>query len=182
LRNQLQEIANSDWEKRLECLISIIRGLVAIHSLNLVHKDLHSGNILTLLENEIYNCYIVDLGLAQPAFQSNFVKGDIYGILPYIAPEVFKHNPYSQAADIYSFGVIMSEINTGKPAYHDQEHGIALACAICNGLRPKFVEKTPQIYITLANQCMNADPFKRPTASEIEKVLEIWYSDEEITK
>ncbi|CAG8454729.1 10451_t:CDS:1, partial [Racocetra fulgida] len=43
--------------------------------------------------------------------------GHIYGVLPYLAPEVLKGEQFTQAADIYSFGIIMIEILTGRRPY-----------------------------------------------------------------
>jgi serine/threonine protein kinase len=76
-------------------------GLKRIHQKGLIHKDFHSGNILT----DSGDSLITDLGLCRPA---NYKKeeGKIFGVLPYIAPEVLKGKPYSQASDIYSFGIV----------------------------------------------------------------------------
>ncbi|RIA86791.1 kinase-like domain-containing protein, partial [Glomus cerebriforme] len=52
---------------------------------------------------------ISDLGLCRPVNQPN-VNNDVYGVLPYIAPEVLRGKPYTKAADIYSFGIIMWEM------------------------------------------------------------------------
>ncbi|CAG8701989.1 4773_t:CDS:2 [Gigaspora margarita] len=45
---------------------------------------------------------------------------------------------------------------------------------ICNGLRPKFSEDIPLIYIDLANNCMKESACDRPSASDIQKVLDNW--------
>ena len=75
--------------------------------------------------------------------------------------------PYTIAADIYSFGIIMAEVSTGRPPHYDIEYHEWLAIQICNGLRPEFAKDTPECYIKLAYKCMNADPSNRPTASFI---------------
>ena len=46
---------------------------------------------------------------------------------------------------------------------------------ICNGLRPEFGEGTPEIYKKLAHRCMNADANQRPTANELDDILDFWY-------
>ncbi|CAB4444235.1 unnamed protein product [Rhizophagus irregularis] len=46
----------------------------------------------------------------------------IYGVMPYVAPEVLKGNPYTQAADIYSFGMIMYVIATGNQPFANCAH------------------------------------------------------------
>ncbi|GBC01288.1 hypothetical protein RclHR1_04130004 [Rhizophagus clarus] len=90
--------------------------LEAIHKLNLIHGDFHNGNLLC---GKYYtNMVISDLGLCRPANQPN-VKNEIYGVLPYMAPEVLRGKPYTKAADIYSFGIIMWEMTSGVPAFHN---------------------------------------------------------------
>jgi serine/threonine protein kinase len=120
------------------------------------------------------NSYISDFGLSGPA---NKQKSDdkIYGLLPYIAPEVLIGKPYTLSSDIYSFGVIMFELSSGKPPFYDREHDLSLALDICNGLRPEFGKGTPEIYKKLAYRCMNADPNQRPNVDELKKTLLIWY-------
>jgi serine/threonine protein kinase len=101
------------------------------------------------------NCYISDFGLSGP---SNGQKSDdkIYGVLPYIAPEVLNREPYTLSSDIYSFGVVMAELSSGKPPFHKRKHDASLALEICNGLRPEFGKGTPEIYKKLAHRCMNS--------------------------
>ena len=69
----------------------------------------------------------------------------IYGVLPYIAPEVLYEKPYTVSSDIYSFGIIMTELSSGKPPFYKRKHDSGLVLAISNGLRPEF-GRTPEIY------------------------------------
>ncbi|RIB05752.1 kinase-like domain-containing protein [Gigaspora rosea] len=94
--------------------------------------------------------------------------------MPYVAPEVLLGQKFTKAADIYSFGVIMSEMSTGQRPFDGQEFDHKLAIKICKGLRPEFASGTPDCYIELANQCMNLDPQKRPTANDLWNILEKW--------
>src|SRR2546430_8763516 len=88
----------------------------------------------------------------------------IYGVLPYVAPEVLRGKEYTQASDIYGFGIIAYEVCTGLPPYHDMDHGSGLAISICNGLRPKSYFKIPQLMLDIIKQCWDANPLKRPKA------------------
>src|SRR6185369_14676953 len=97
------------------------------------------------------------------------------GVLPYIAPEVLNGEPYTLSSDIYSFGVIMAELSSGKPPFYKRKHDASLALEICNGLRPEFGKGTPEIYKKLAHRCMNANPNQRPTAKELREILYFWY-------
>ncbi len=70
--------------------------------------------------------------------------------MPYVAPEVLRGGVYTLSSDIYSFGVIMTEVTTGKPPFYNKEYDINLALAICDGLRPEFGKGAPEIYKKLA--------------------------------
>ena len=88
-------------KNKLNLFRNIAQGLKDIHNKGFVHKDLHSGNILSYNE---YNCYITDLGLCKPVDDQDEKK--IHGVLPYVAPEVLRGKTYTKSADIYSFGIL----------------------------------------------------------------------------
>ncbi|CAI2179175.1 6188_t:CDS:2 [Funneliformis geosporum] len=140
-----------------------------LSQLGYCHEDFHSGNIL----QGDNNSYISDFGLSGPADKQ---KSDdrIYGVLPYIAPEVLNGDPYTLASDIYSFGVIMAEYSSGNSPFYNRKHDLSLALDVCNGLRPEFGKGTPEFYKKLAYRCMNANPNQRPTSDELMNILYFW--------
>ena len=150
------------WEDRIRILGHLALGLRNMRELGYFHKNLHSGNILVHYDKygRYLNVKISDFGLSGPANEQK-CDSKIYGVLPYIAPEVLNGEPYTLSSDIYSFGVIMAELSSGKPPFYDKKHNLNLALAICNGLRPEFGKGTPEIYKKLAYRCMNADPNQR---------------------
>ena len=123
LRNYLD--ANYDklsLHTKLRDLFNIARGLNTIHKKELIHRDLHIGNILSF---SYYNTRITDMGLCKPAGYNkleNTNNNKVYGVLPYIAPEILRGQNYTKAADVYSFGIIMYEVFSGLPPYHDVSH------------------------------------------------------------
>ncbi|RGB32996.1 kinase-like domain-containing protein [Rhizophagus diaphanus] len=144
-------------------------------NLRSILSNFHSGNILQNSDVDDDNLtYVSDFGLSG---QSNEQKSDdkICGVLPYIAPEVLNGEPYTLSSDIYSFGVIMTELSFGKPPYYNRKHDISLVLEICNGIRPEFGKGTPEIYKKLAYRCMSAIPNQRPTAAELYDILDSWY-------
>ena len=160
------------WKDKINNLTSITYDLRSLHELGYFHKDFHSGNILNVGGYSL----ISDFGLSGP---SNKQKSDdkICGVLPYIAPEVLNGEPYTLSSDIYSIGVIMTELSSGKPPFHKRKHDAILALEICNGFRPEFGKGTPEIYKKLAYKCMNANSNQRPTANELYDILLfLWYS------
>ena len=118
------------------------------------------------------------MGLCKPVeyFQSHCKKNDIYGVLPFVAPEVLRGKPYTLVSDIYSFSMIMWEFTSGIPPFNDRAHDFPLALSICKGERPKIIETIPQCYINLMKKCWDKDPLKRPDASEIEDIINNWIS------
>ncbi|UZO01165.1 uncharacterized protein OCT59_012269 [Rhizophagus irregularis] len=158
------------WGEKVRYLYGAAWELKDLHELGYFHKDFHSGNILS---NSNTSIYISDFGLSRP---TNEQKSDnkIVGVVPYIAPEVLNGEPYTLSSDIYSFGIVMAEVSSGKPPFYKRKHDNNLALEICNGLRPKFGKGTPEIYKKLAHRCMNADPNQRPTANELGEILVCW--------
>jgi serine/threonine protein kinase len=154
LKNNYNKLSFND---KLQRIFYIAKGLKAIHSKGFIHKDLHSGNILSYNN---YYCYITDLGLCKPVNEQDKEK-KIFGVLPYIAPEVLRGKTYSQAADIYSFGILACETLSGLPPYHNLPHNEFLALKICQGLRPNLDNvKVPLLLKNLIDQCLDADPLK----------------------
>src|SRR5688500_10326723 len=87
LRHHLNNDFNlMKWSEKLDTLHRIANGLKQIHDNGLIHHDFHCGNIL----NHIGDIYITDLGLCQPADEKSPQDENkkIYGVLPYVAPEV----------------------------------------------------------------------------------------------
>ena len=167
------------FERKLALFLCIARGLKIIHNEGFIHKDLHSGNILN--KNE-YVCFITDLGLCKPVDEQGEKK--IHGVLPYVAPEVLRGKTYTPSADIYSFGILVCEMLSGLPPYHNLPHEESLALKICQGLRPKLNNvKIPLLLQNLIDQCLDADPLNRPSADKLTSIIENWrnevYDDDE---
>ncbi|CAB4440723.1 unnamed protein product [Rhizophagus irregularis] len=173
LRENLITIVENNWNQKLLMLYEIISGLSKIHGKNLIHCDFHDGNILNHNNNNNDKIYISDLGLCQPV-KSFLEKYDIYGVIPFMAPEVLRGKSYTPASDIYSFSMIMWELTSGIPPFNDREHALQLSLSICKGERPEIIENTPQCYVDLMKKCWNEDPLKRPSTSEVNDVIKKW--------
>ncbi|RIA95461.1 kinase-like domain-containing protein [Glomus cerebriforme] len=175
LRNYLDiNYDKLDWKTKIYDLWLIACGLDEIHTNELIHRDLHVGNIL-------YNDFacITDMGLSKPADCNALenTKNSVYGVLPYIAPEILRGQNYTKAADIYSLGIIMYEVISGLPPYHDVSHNENLAMKICQGLRPRFNIKVPQLIVHLIKRFLDANPLNRPSALEVKVILFQWWHE-----
>src|SRR5437764_1660417 len=97
LRNYLQ---NNHSKLTLKNRITILRylcnSLSRIHEKDFIHCDLYNGNMLI----QGGGCFITDLGLCEPVDDSS--SGKIYGIIPYIVPEILQGVKNTKQSDIYS--------------------------------------------------------------------------------
>ncbi|UZO05642.1 uncharacterized protein OCT59_025986 [Rhizophagus irregularis] len=140
----------------------------------MVHRDLHTGNILSISADLFISICISDMGLCGKA--DNIDKTNVYGVMPYVAPEVLRGNSYTQAADIYSFGMIMYFIATGRQPFSNHAHDEVLALDICNGIRPDINDQeAPKCYIDLMKWCWNSNPDNRPNVAEVHKLVDIFH-------
>ncbi|CAI2185611.1 5226_t:CDS:2 [Funneliformis geosporum] len=149
------------FRDKLNKLLNITIGLGNIHQQNLVHRDLHSGNLLSSSFSDIY---ITDLGLSQPI---NYQKkeSEIFGVLPYLDSEVLQKKPYAKS--------MAYELFTNSYPY-PESNDLDLALRVCRGKRPNMSKlKIPQ-------ELKDIDPIKRPTAGELQKIIMDWITEIEL--
>ncbi len=101
------------------------------------------------------------------------MTNDIIGVLPYIAPEVLRNNPYTKQSEVYSLSMIMWELTSGKPPFSEYNHDINLALSIIlDNKRPEIIEGTPEFYSKVMKQCWSANPENRIQSSLLPKIFE----------
>ncbi|PKC55730.1 kinase-like protein [Rhizophagus irregularis] len=112
--------------------------------------------------------------MCQPANKQKVKEEGIYGVLPYMAPEVLRGHQYTKAADIYSFGIIMNELLSEEIPFNDISHNEFLAIKICKGLRPTISKDVPMLLADLIIKCWDAEIENRPTTKELYQILTKW--------
>ncbi|RIB13045.1 hypothetical protein C2G38_2199002 [Gigaspora rosea] len=161
---------NVNWHMKRRILREIVTGIKWIHENKIIHRDIHDGNILIdkvkRYDSYYSESFIADLGFSRPA-KEDPKNSEIYGIMPYIAPEVFRKKQYSFSSDIYSLGMIMWELTSGCRPFCDRAYDGNLALSICDGSRPEITDDTPQCWAILMQKCWNSEPIKRPSIGEI---------------
>ncbi|KAL5794005.1 hypothetical protein ACOSP7_002599 [Xanthoceras sorbifolium] len=174
-----------EWEIRYKIIVGITRGLLYLHEdsqLRIIHRDLKASNILL---DEYMNPKISDFGLAR-LFGESQTQGNtnqIAGTYGYKAPEYAKNGHFSNKSDIYSYGVMVLEIVTGRKnssfrnmgnlpshAWQHWTNGTAMEL-----LDPMLGDQLPKhevlkcIYIGLL--CVQEAAAARPTMSQIVLML-----------
>ncbi|KAJ8771908.1 hypothetical protein K2173_027085 [Erythroxylum novogranatense] len=172
-----------NWEIRSAIALGSARGIQYLHSQgpNISHGNIKSSNVLL---TQSYDARVSDFGLAQlvgPSSSPNRATG-------YRAPEVTDPRKVSQKADVYSFGVLLLELLTGKAPTHAllNEEGVDLPRWVQSIVREEWtsevfdlellryqnVEEDMVQLLQLGIDCATQYPDIRPTMSEVTRRIE----------
>ena len=81
----------------------------------------------------------------------------------WMAPEVIEHNPYGEKADVFSFGIVLWELLTGKVPYQEMTPLQAAVGVVQKGLRPVIPPECPAPLADIMRQCWAKNPRDRPS-------------------
>lgn len=172
-----------DWETRSRIALGAARGIEYIHSRGreISHGNIKSSNILLTRE---YNAGVSDVGLAQLVSATPSANR----IVGYRAPEVTDARKISQKADVYSFGVLLLEILTGKAPSHGSanDDGVDLPRWVQSIVREEWTAEVFDIellrhhnfeedmvqLLQVAIDCVAQYPDQRPSMKEVVKRIE----------
>ncbi|KAJ4976744.1 hypothetical protein NE237_001850 [Protea cynaroides] len=158
------------WRRRLKMLRDICRGLMCLHRMKIVHRDLKSANCLL---NKHWQAKICDFGLSRIMTEIPMRDSSAAGTPEWMAPELIRNEPFTEKCDVFSLGVIMWELFTlsrpweGVPA-------VQVVYAVANeGSRLEIPEGPLGKLIA---DCW-AEPDERPSCEEIlSRLLDCEYS------
>ncbi|KAK8875993.1 hypothetical protein M9Y10_006176 [Tritrichomonas musculus] len=139
--------------------------------MSFLHKN--SDNIL---EDDNLFPKIADYGLSKilnrnENSMSSQSAQDIKGAPIYIAPEIWTNYSYTEASDVYAFGMILYEIITGDKPFKDVPFPVFYANVVLKGERFEFKYPIPDCYRILIEKCLSRNPSKRPSFKSIAKEL-----------
>jgi len=175
------------WRKKtlaysdvLKCARSIATAMTycqeeAIDGCVVLHRDLKPDNIGFTLNGDVK---LIDFGLAKVVENANVESNDSFemsgvtGSLRYMAPEVADALPYNHKADVYSFGIILWEMNTCKKPFVGLDKDQFYEKVVHGGERPAINKKWPEELVSLMTECWSEDFSKRPTFREIVRRLD----------
>ncbi|PKI78657.1 hypothetical protein CRG98_000882 [Punica granatum] len=151
----------------LKVAIDVSKGMNYLHQNNIIHRDLKAANIL-MDEHEVAK--VADFGVARVKAQTGVMTAET-GTYRWMAPEVIEHKPYDHKADVFSFGIVLWELLTGKLPYEYLTPLQAAVGVVQKGLRPIIPKNTHPKLVELLERCWQQDPTLRPDFSEIIEIL-----------
>lgn len=164
LRNLLTNNSSKklEWKTKMSILLDVARGIKYLHENSIIHRDIKSSNIL--IDNG-YKAKLGDFGFITIQQDCTMTR---CGTPCWIAPEIMQGDKYDESADVYSLGIVMWEILTGKIPY-DGEPNIP---DIIKGERPPVPKDCEESYATLMKMCWHTEPKERPIIEDIIGYLE----------
>ncbi len=129
LKQYLERKGNLNWRETLHFAIQIGKALEHAHSKGIVHRDIKPHNIMILKDGSIK---VADFGIARVGSAQNTLTREALGSVHYISPEQAKGAHVDNRSDLYSLGVVMYEMLTGRTPY-DGETPVAVAIQHING-------------------------------------------------
>ena len=165
LKQYMEKKGVLNWKETLHFAILISKALEHAHSRGIVHRDIKPHNVMVLKNGSVK---VTDFGIARVMSKSNTLTKEALGSVHYISPEQAKGGRVDNRSDIYSLGVVMYEMITGRPPY-DGESPVAVAIQHINGgalmpstLNPNIPGGLEQIIM----KAMSHDPADRyPSAT-----------------
>ncbi|MBQ1589119.1 MAG: serine/threonine protein kinase, partial [Oscillospiraceae bacterium] len=129
LKQYMEKKGPLSWRECLHFAMQIGKALEHAHSRNIIHRDIKPHNVMILKDGSVK---VADFGIARVASAQNTLTKEALGSVHYISPEQAKGARVDNRTDIYSLGVVMYEMLTGRPPY-DGETPVSVAIQHING-------------------------------------------------
>lgn len=122
LKTYIEKKGQLNYKEAISIAIQVARGIEAAHNNNIVHRDIKPQNIMISNEGKVK---VTDFGIARAA-TSNTIHSDVMGSVHYTSPEQARNGFVDGKSDIYSLGIVMYEMVTGRVPF-DGDTTVAIA-------------------------------------------------------
>ena len=165
LKQYMERRGRMDWRESLHFITQIMRGLSHAHSRGIIHRDIKPQNIMVLRDGSVK---VADFGIACLANQGQTLTQEALGSVHYISPEQARGDRIDARSDIYSAGVVLYEMLTGRlPFEGDSAVSVAIQHLSSVPLAPRDIDPSiPEPLELICMKAMNSDPNKRYASAD----------------
>ena len=165
LKQYMERRGRMDWRESLHFITQIMRGLSHAHSRGIIHRDIKPQNIMVLRDGSVK---VADFGIACLANQGQTLTQEALGSVHYISPEQARGDRIDARSDIYSAGVVLYEMLTGRlPFEGDSAVSVAIQHLSSVPLAPRDIDPSiPEPLELICMKAMNNDPNKRYASAD----------------
>lgn len=164
-KNQIQ----LDGTNKTIIAMGIACGLARLHSLNIIHRDMKSLNIL--LDSKLFP-RICDFGISRFGGDPNAAMTQQIGTPHWMAPEMFESANYTNKVDVYAYAILLWEVLTQQTPFKGMS-AIQIMTGICTKReRPAIPPNTPSSLRKLIQACWHQNPESRPSFEKVFKLFE----------
>ena len=165
-----KEIALS-WLVRHKMALAVARGLLCLHQQNIIHNDLKSPNVLVRHYGDEWKLKLTDFGLSKIKQETARFTNTLQGTPAWMAPELFDNNAYSNASDVYAYGIVLWEMVSREIPFKGKTF-LQIMRSVCDKKeRPPLSLEAPPSLVTLMQLCWKQNKVERlPTKKIITKL------------
>ena len=165
LKQYMERRGRMDWRESLHFITQIMRGLSHAHSRGIIHRDIKPQNIMVLRDGSVK---VADFGIACLANQGQTLTQEALGSVHYISPEQARGDRIDARSDIYSAGVVLYEMLTGRlPFEGDSAVSVAIQHLSSVPLAPRDIDPSiPEPLELICMKAMNSDSNKRYASAD----------------
>ncbi len=144
LKTYIEKKGRLNYKEVISIAIQVGRGIEAAHKKNIIHRDIKPQNIIISKEGKVK---VTDFGIAKAA-SGNTIHADVMGSVHYSSPEQTRNGYVTAQSDIYSLGIVMYEMATGRVPF-DGETAVAVAIQHLQGEMTPPTEFAPDLPISM---------------------------------